>query len=884
MSSTFQSPTATPHTPMMQQYLAIKAEHPELLLFYRMGDFYEMFFSDAVRAAELLEITLTARGQSGGEPIPMAGVPYHAADNYLARLVKLGESVAICEQIGDPATSKGPVERAVTRIITPGTLVEESLLEAGQTRLLMALATRGRRAGIAHLDLAAGRLCISEFDDTQLEAELTRLRPAELLVSESAPRPGAQVLPPWEFDATTGNRALCEHFEVADLAGFGVNDMDLAVGAAAALLRYATRMHVGRLAHVHAIQVEAPADFVLMDPASRRNLELDVALAGGEANTLFAVLDATRTPMGGRLLRRWLHRPERDEQLRTRRLDWVTAFIDADASTSLQPLLQDIGDMERIVSRVGMGTATPRDLARLRTGLSVVPELILGLSALSGPAAEHSNDMLSTPNRCALDLAGLIAFPDELDLLRRAIADQPAVVLREGGVIASGFDPELDRLRGLKQDADGFLTALEQRERERTGIATLKVGYNRVHGYFIELSRQHADLVPPEYVRRQTLKNAERFILPELKKFEDEALTAQARALSREKELYEDVVAQLSTATSKLQIAAVAIAQFDVLIAFALRAVQSQWSRPEFRHDAPIISVRNGRHPVVESVLNDGYVANHVELSHERRLLVITGPNMGGKSTYMRQTAIIVILAYIGSYVPAEAATIGPIDRIFTRIGAADDLASGRSTFMVEMTETANILHNATPNSLVLMDEIGRGTSTFDGLSVAWAAAEHLARERQAMTLFATHYFELTALADTTPGVANVHLAAAGHNDGVVFLHHVEEGPASQSYGLEVAKLAGVPDTVISAARQQLVALERHRRAQHEPAQADLFGPGQPVAEAVTERPPEPSALARIVGALQPDELSPKQAHDLLYELLALAREEAQDEPPPPES
>ncbi|MFG6667270.1 DNA mismatch repair protein MutS [Halomonas sp. HNIBRBA4712] len=847
------------HTPMMAQYLKIKRDHPEVLLFYRMGDFYELFFDDARRAAALLDITLTARGQSGGKPIPMAGVPYHSAEGYLARLVAAGESVAICEQIGDPATSKGPVERQVVRIVTPGTLHDEALLDARRDNVLVALAPGRERFGLAWLELSSGRFNVLEVEsEAEMLAELTRLAPAELLVPENLTLPEAwsqkrslRRQGEWLFDLDSATRSLCDQFEVQDLRGFGCAHLSTALIAAGVLIDYARDTQRSRLPHVTAITVENRDDAVVIDAASRRNLEIDTNLGGSSDNTLASVLDTCATPMGSRLLKRWLNRPLRQTELVKGRQAGVALLSLDGAYMALREALSELGDIERILARVALYSVRPRDLARLRDALNALPELQRLLTAVESGSALDALKPHIRP------------YPETADTLTRAIITNPPVVIRDGGVIAQGFDAELDEHRGLAENAGEYLVELERRERERTGLSNLKVGYNRVHGYFIELPRAQAQQAPAEYIRRQTLKNAERFIIPELKEFEDKALSAKSRALAREKWLYDRLLGELNNHLHELQATSQALSELDVLCAFAERAEALGWVRPTLTAETGI-HVSAGRHPVVEHVSQTPFVPNDIELSPKRHMLVITGPNMGGKSTYMRQTALIALLAHCGSFVPAQSAEIGPLDRIFTRIGSSDDLAGGRSTFMVEMTETANILHNATEQSLVLMDEIGRGTSTFDGLSLAWASAEQLATTR-ALTLFATHYFEMTALPEQAEGVANIHLTATEHGDTIVFMHRIEAGPASQSYGLQVAQLAGVPGAVISRAREKLATLEqrdvdeqqRPAHAVSAPLQSDLFASApHPVVEALTQ--------------VEVDDLSPREALALLYQWRAL--------------
>lgn len=844
------------HTPMMQQYFSIKQQHPEQLLFYRMGDFYELFYDDAKKAARLLDITLTARGQSGGQPIPMAGIPFHSAEGYLAKLVKLGESVVICEQVGDPATSKGPVERQVARIITPGTVSDEALLDERRDNLLAALVGAERGFGLATLDINSGRFVVMELRGWEtLLGELERLAPAELLIPDdwesNTPierRRAVRRRAPWEFDQDSAFKALTQQFGTKDLVGFDCQDLTLGLGAAGALLSYAKETQRTALPHIRSMAQERFEDSVIIDSASRRNLEIDQNLSGGRDNTLLDVLDHTATAMGSRLMARWLNRPLRDLKVLGARQDSISALLDQQFYLDLQPQLKGIGDIERILARVALRSARPRDLARLRDALAALPALQDCMQTLETPHLRNLAEQVRT-------------YPELAELLERAVIDNPPAVLRDGGVIKAGFDAELDELQNISENAGQYLIDLETRERERTGLNTLKVGYNRVHGYFIELSRSQADQAPADYIRRQTLKGAERFITPELKAFEDKALSARSRALAREKQLYDELLDRLNEDLAALQTSAASLAEIDVLCTLAERAGSLDYSRPRFIEGSQL-QISQGRHPVVEQVLETPFVANDLDLDADTRMLVITGPNMGGKSTYMRQTALIVLLAHIGSFVPAADVELSCVDRIFTRIGSSDDLAGGRSTFMVEMSETANILNNATAASLVLMDEVGRGTSTFDGLSLAWSAAEYLAKVR-AFTLFATHYFELTGMADTDEGVANVHLNATEHNERIVFLHNVQPGPASQSYGLQVAQLAGVPRPVILRAREHLAQLEQQSLEQHgskpagtseQPFQSDLFASA-------------PHPLVEQMQSLEPDDLSPRQALELLYKL-----------------
>jgi DNA mismatch repair protein MutS len=851
--------TKPAHTPLIQQYLRIKADHPDTLLFYRMGDFYELFFDDARRAARLLDIALTARGQSEGQPIPMAGVPYHAVESYIARLLRVGESVAICEQTGDPATSKGPVERQVTRIITPGTVTDEALLDADREHLLGAVCRQGDACGIATLELSSGRFTVLETTGLEaLGAELERLRPVELLIPEDLD--GVAVLdrhaglrrhPPWHFDTQSARHALTRHFGTRDLAGFGCDQMHLAVAAAGCLFQYARDTQRTSLPHIRSLSVERPEDSVLMDTTTRRNLEIVESLAGKPEHTLAGVLDRTATPMGSRLLRRWLARPLRDRDVLWRRYDCIDTLMAFPGSDSVRTLLRDIGDVERVLARVALRSARPRDLIQLRRTLDALPGLHLSLAGADTP-------LLKTL------LGDVGEFPALLELLAGALVESPPVLIRDGGVIADGYDPELDELRGLSRDAGRFLTDLEQRERERSGIATLKVGYNRVHGYYIEVGRSQAERVPQEYLRRQTLKATERYITPELKSHEDKVLSARERALSREKGLYEVLLETVAADLRALQTCAEALASLDVMVNLAERAQQLSLCRPTLA-DAPGIRILAGRHPVVERVLDDPFVPNDLELNDGRRMLIVTGPNMGGKSTYMRQTAVIVLMAHAGSFVPAGEALLGPTDRIFTRIGAADDIAGGRSTFMVEMTETAVILNTATADSLIILDEIGRGTATYDGLALAWAVVEHIHRRIKAKTLFATHYHELTELADQLDGVRNLHVSVKEAGDQIIFLRKVEPGQADRSYGIEVARLAALPMAVIERAREILLL---HEKTEHE-AVEELAPRSRPSSQSLQIQLFEPVnyQIADRIRGLDLDNLRPIEALQLLAEL-----------------
>jgi DNA mismatch repair protein MutS len=869
----------SPHTPMMQQYLRIKADHPGELLFYRMGDFYEMFYDDARRAAAILDIALTSRGQSGGENIPMAGVPVHSVENYLARLVRRGESVAICEQLGEPGQVRGPMERQVVRVVTPGTVTDDALLEQRRETLLAALWQNGSRAdasrrarahfGLAWLELASGRFSVAELDSSEaLQAELERLRPAEILLAESQEhalaalcRKGSvlRARPPWHFELATASRLLTDQLGALDLRGFGVDELPLALRAAGALLQYVRDTQRSALPHIRALQVEERSDALALDAATRRNLELDASLTGNEDATLFAVIDATVTAMGSRALRRALARPLRSHTQLRERHHAVATLADSGSFESVRQELRSVGDLERIQARIALRSARPRDLVQLRASLGALPAVRRALEPFDSPLLQRL-------------LGDIGDHTEQYALLQAAIDPEPAHFLRDGGVIAPGHDKELDRLRAIAGNTDGFLAELEQRERERSGIPSLKLGYNRVQGFFIEVGRAQADRVPTDYLRRQTVKSAERFITPELKQFEDQVLGARERALAREKELYDSLLTVLIEALAPLQRTAAAVALVDAFAALAERASSLGWNQPTMVDETRLL-IEGGRHPVVERYLETPFVPNDLSLHAGRRMLIITGPNMGGKSTYMRQVALIVVLAHLGSFVPAASAEIGPIDRIFTRIGAADDLAGGRSTFMVEMTETANILHNASAQSLVLMDEMGRGTSTFDGLSLARTIAEFIATRLRAFTLFATHYFELTALADEIEGCANVHLDATEHGDSLVFLHAVREGPASRSYGLQVAQLAGVPREIIAAARRTLALLEARsaHAGQSNSPQAELPFAAAPAIEAAPD--PRAGELFERLAALDPDALTPRAALELIYDLHRLARD-----------
>ena len=839
------------HTPMMQQYLRLKAQHPDILLFYRMGDFYELFYDDAEKGSRLLDLTLTARGASAGQPVRMTGVPSHSVEQYLAKLVKLGESVAICEQVGDVATAKGPVERQVTRIVTPGTLTDSELLDEKSESILLSLSAEKACIGLAWLCLASGELRVAEIAPEALESELRRIAPSEILAADGEyPGYALTKLPPWTFDYESAKKRLLEQLGAASLEGYGIEDLRPAIAACGALLDYARKTQGQALAHVTAVTAERAGQYLRMDAATRRNLEITETLRGEPAPTLFSLLDECATGMGSRLLRHWLHHPLRDRDVLTARHGAIEALDSAAAA--MHAVLRRFADVERIGARIALRNARPRDLSGLRASLALLPDLVAALpgerAGLLAALAAH----LAVPTAC-------------LDLLSRAIAEDPSAMVRDGGVFADGWSAELDELRALQSNAGGFLVELEARERARTGIANLRVAYNHVHGYFIEVTNSQAAKVPEDYRRRQTLKNAERYITPELKVFEDKALSARDRALALEKTLYDCLLQDLQQHLPALQKVAKALAQSDVLACLSAIAASRGWCRPQFAAET-LLEVEGGRHPVVEARIeaeNGRFIPNDVGLSPARQLLLITGPNMGGKSTYMRQVALIALLAHAGSFVPAKSARLGPIDQIFTRIGASDDLAGGRSTFMVEMTESANILHNATAHSLVLMDEVGRGTSTFDGLALAWAIARHLVEKNRPLTLFATHYFEMTRLALEHRSVANVHMDAVEHKDTVVFLHAVEEGPASRSYGLQVAALAGVPKPVIRQARKYLDLLEQQSLQQG--GQDDLFLNPAPV-----ETEPAADPLREAMQQLNPDDLAPREALELIYRLKKL--------------
>ncbi|GJL83098.1 MAG: DNA mismatch repair protein MutS [marine bacterium B5-7] len=849
---------------MMHQYLKIKSDYPETLIFYRMGDFYELFYEDAVKAAELLDITLTSRGKSDGVAIPMAGVPVHSVDQYLARLVKLKEPVAICEQVGDPATSKGPVDRKVVRVVTPGTLTEESLLDESEENLVCAVVMDENRVGIAVLEISSARFSGFEIASRQnLATEIDRLNPAELVCPEStlseiesiAADAHVTALADWQFETVRARAILEDAFNIASLAAFGADDAPLAIRAAGALLRYVTDIHGRILSHLDGIRLDQPKNLLRLDAVTRRNLEIDRCLNENQGTPLVELYDRTRTPMGARLLRRWFRSPIRDQAEIIQRNNAVSALIDSNNENNLGEVIKRIGDMERILSRIALRSARPRDLLRLRESLECIPELkqILGdiTEALDTPRIHRINDNIHVTSELASQLA-------------RAIDDEPATLIREGGVIRDGYDETLDEFRALQRNAGEFLINFELEERQRTGIRNLKVHYNRVHGYYIELPRSQSEVVPGHYRRRQTLKNAERYITPELKEFEDRILSANDKALSREKELFEELFNFIDPYLAELTTTARSISELDVFKSYADAALAFDLACPQFT-DKPILDIRGGRHPVVAVSAEKTFIPNDLSLDSAKRMLVITGPNMGGKSTFMRQNALIAVLAHTGCFVPADSALLGPIDQIFTRIGASDDLASGRSTFMVEMTEMAYILRNATPCSLVLVDEIGRGTSTFDGLSLAWACATRLA-SISAFTLFSTHYFELTQLAEHLGGTRNVHLDAVEHDNTIVFMYSVLPGPASQSYGIQVARLAGIPSGVINEARDKLAELEWAESGRESRINSGELPDQLPIFKA----PVPTSATTDMLRTIDPDSLTPREALDVLYRLRGL--------------
>ncbi|MGV6852454.1 MAG: DNA mismatch repair protein MutS [bacterium] len=851
------------HTPVMKQYLALKSEHPHTLMFFRMGDFYELFFSDAEKAARILQITLTKRGHSAGKPIPMAGVPFHAAENYLARLINAGESVAICEQVGDPATSVGPVKRKVVRVVTPGTITDDALLQTRKASFLAAINKVNGQWGLAWVDVSSGLLNLIELQNSQAAiTELERIQAAELLIDENLKSElclspslikTCKNIPEWHFDNESAIQSISTHMGTRDLSGFGVDNHPIATGSAGAILYYLQQTYQDNVPTFRQIRALDHDSYVHIDAGSRLNLEIDHNPADRNAFSLMRIMDETSTAMGSRLLQEWISLPIRSRSMLVIRHHVLNTLITTQAYPEIQAKLSQVSDVERICTRISLLSARPRDLTGLKSTLQILPELLEQLKLLDSPRLQELTQYISGHKDCE-------------QLLASAIIDEPPVLIRDGGVIAKGYDSELDELRELSENASAFLIELEQREREQTGISQLKVGYNRVHGYFIEISKLHSENVPEHYTRRQTLKAVERFITQELKQFEDKVLSSRERALAREKLLYEQLLEKLKLQLLPLNQLADALSELDVLCNLSERAVSLNLNCPTLT-EQPGIEIKAGRHPVVEAVQNAPFVANDLAMNQQRQMLIITGPNMGGKSTYMRQTALIVLLAYTGSFVPADKATIGPIDRIFTRIGAGDDLSQGKSTFMVEMTETSQILHNATQNSLVLMDEIGRGTSTYDGMSLAWSCARYLAQVNQCLTLFATHYFELTALCEEINSIHNIHLDAVEHGDNIIFMHRIKEGPASRSFGLQVAALAGVPKKVLAAAKKYLTELENHQKKTSQSPQMSLFDiPEEPTTAEETKNP-----AIDLLKQTDPDQLTPRAALELIYQLKAKA-------------
>ena len=843
----------TQHTPMMQQYLKIKADFVNMLLFYRMGDFYELFMDDAIEASKLLDITLTYRGKSNDKPIPMCGVPYHSVEPYLAKLVKKGQSIAICEQIGDPKTSKGPVERKVVRIITPGTVTEEALMDARNESLLIAIFSHKNGYGLATCEFSSGRVNVLEVANKEtLLAQVERLAPSEILleedcslINELSQFPLSQ-RPSWDFDKDTAMLVVCKHYHTQDLKGFGLEESSPTVNALGCLFNYIEHTQKSVMKHIQPIQTELLDEFLHLDAGTRRNLEIEINNHGETKHTLCELLDCTTTAMGSRKLRRWIKQPLQNRERLNQRLNLITVIMQNHLTIEIQDILKGIGDIERISTRISMLTARPRDLITLSQSLKQIDPIKQLLNQINDDEINNLNNNLQTHSHI-------------IELIDKAITENPPMVIRDGGVIANGYHSDLDELRRISTDASQYMLDFEQGEKDSSGISALKVGYNRVHGYYIEISKLHSDKAPEHYIRRQTLKAVERYTTPELKKFEDKVLSSKEKSLAFEKELYQELLESFADDIADLQKTAQNIAKLDVITNLAERASTLDFCRPQLTDDN-CIEIHKGRHPVVEQIQNTPFEPNDLKLDKDTQMLIITGPNMGGKSTYMRQNALIVLMAGIGCYVPAKSAKIGKIDRIFTRIGAGDDLTKGRSTFMVEMTETANILHNATENSLVLMDEIGRGTSTYDGLALAQACALHLAQINQSFTLFATHYFELTKLDEQINNIANVHLDAIEHKDTIVFLHSVKNGAASRSYGLQVAALAGIPSKVLQNAKSTLKQLEQNNHS-NEPV---------PVQTSFFDAIPEESAVEKELKQINPDDLTPRQALDLLYKLKKL--------------
>ncbi len=874
--------TTPQHTPMMQQYFALKATQPTMLLFYRMGDFYELFFDDAKRASQLLDITLTHRGQSSGEPIPMAGIPVHSLETYLVKLVRLGESVAIAEQVSDPNAGKGIVERKVVRVVTPGTITEDALLDEKQDCILLAILPHKQKVGIALLDIAGNRFEVTELAAEELSNELDRLRPAEILWAEGQAIPegyreryAIHPYPVWHFEYQQGYKRICQHFKVQNLHAFGLEDSPLAVGAASAGLHYAQHNHQHSLTQLTSIRRYQLTDYLMIDATTRRNLELDKSQSNEQRHTLVGVMDTCQTAMGSRLLRRWLNQPLRDiAQIQARQQVIHSLLTQPSSLHRIRQVLANCADIERILTRIALASVRPRELKQLAHTLTQLPDLHHLLTQLASPALDRL-------------IAGLEPQPHLQTHLAQALADQLPLLARDGGVFRTGFDEQLDHWRNLQQNGGEFLLELEQRERERTGIANLKVGFNRVHGFYIEVSRSQDTPLPVEYIRRQTIKNAERYITEELKAHEVEVLQAEDQALARERTLYNELVAQLQAQQDILYPIAQTLAQLDLFACLSERAISQQWHCPSFVSDRTSIHIVQGRHPVIESALQEPFIPNDGFLNDQAHLMLITGPNMGGKSTFMRQTAIIVIMASMGSFVPAAQAEIGQIDRIFTRIGASDDLASGRSTFMVEMSETAHILHHATHQSLILLDEIGRGTSTYDGLSLAWAIAEAVL-SLKALCLFATHYFELTDLANHYHGCVNAHVSAIQQERNVIFLHKIEQGSANQSHGIAVAALAGIPSQVLASAEAKLKQLEQQAHPLDQQTQTSVTLNESHTAEALSTETAQTSLAQislfsgnpigdKVIKALRrfnPDDMTPKQALEALYKLQQIAKED----------
>ena len=843
------------HTPMMQQYLRFKTDYPDMLLFYRMGDFFELFFEDAKHAAKLLDLTLTSRNKNAADEIPMAGVPVHSVENYLIKLLRHGESVVICDQTGDPTSSKGLVERKITRIITPGTITENALLEHSRENYLLAVCKAGQSAGLAYLDLSSGRFILQTCQSLQeLSNEVERIQPAEILVPEDATITFKKTsvvrrLPAWHFESESATTALCKQFSTRNLSGYGCDEHPLAIASAGAVLQYVKDTQKSALPHIDGLKVHKNDEHILVDSISRNNLEIERSTRGQKTNSLIGVLDKTASTMGARQLRLWLNQPIRIQSTLLKRHAAIKQLIEFDELAALHSLLSQGNDIERIRSRIALQTAQPRDLDALRETLNIIPSVRQVLIPYNEELLQECSDMFDQHEVLASTLA-------------HALKDQLPAIIRDGGVIKSGFNEELDRLRSLSDCANQYLVEMEQQEKATTQIPSLKVAYNRVHGYYIEISRNHVHLVPEYYIRRQTLKNTERYTTQELKRFEDEVLSAKERALRCEKHLYEKLLADLIKELGTIQHCAHGLAQLDALVTLAERAKTLNYVQPEFTTESSI-HIKQGRHPVIEQVQNESFTANDTVLDPQHKVLLITGPNMGGKSTYMRQVALITWLAYTGSFVPAAAATVGPVDAIYTRIGASDDLSSGHSTFMVEMTESANILNNATCDSLVLMDEIGRGTSTYDGLSLAWSCAEHLSTVNKCYTLFSTHYFELTQLPEFHDNIHNVHIDAVEHEDKIIFLHALKDGPANQSYGVQVARLAGIPKSVIANAKLRLKQLELSNY-QKDNQDCDLQL-GLPL-----EKHQNPPVLEYLMG-IDPDDLSPKDALEILYKLKELS-------------